>query len=1101
VKAGVNKLFYYFFIFFVLHALLYSYTRIDKAESHERKLISRLPLSGLKVRSIGPALTSGRISDFAVNPHKRSEFYVATASGGVWKTTNAGTTMKPIFDNQGSYSIGCISLDPDNPHVVWVGCGENNNHRSVGYGDGVYKSIDGGSSWRNMGLKTSEHIGMIAIDSRDSDIVYVAAYGPLWSSGGERGLYKTVDGGKSWKSILTISEHTGISEVHLDPRNPDVVYAVAHQRRRHIWTYVGGGPESAIYKSEDGGASWIKVNNGLPEGDLGRIGLAISPVDPDVIYSVVEAQGDKGGFYRSRDRGASWERRSNYTAIGLYYQEIFCDPEDVDRIYAMDTRLQISDDGGGTFKPLGSRCKHIDNHALWIDPSDIEYLLLGTDGGVYESFDRGETWKFMSNLPVTQFYKIAVDNDFPFYNVYGGTQDNDTLGAPSRTVSTHGIVSADWFVTLGGDGFGPSVDPKDSDTIYCQAQYGNLVRFDRKNGEYIYIKPREGKMDPAYRWNWDAPFLISPHSHTRLYFGANKVFKSEDRGNSWEVISGDLSRQIDRNKLKVMGRIWPMDAVAKNESTSRYGNITTIDESPLKEGLLIAGTDDGLIHMSEDGGINWRRHSQFPGIPEKTYVSELLASQHDEETVYAAFNNHKNGDFNPYILKSTDTGRTWSMIVSNLPKRGSVYSLAEDHVNENLLFAGTEFGLFFTVDGGNEWIQLKNGLPINPIRDIAIQKRENDLILASFGRGIYVLDDYSPLRKLKTIFSQKEAYLFPIRDSLLYVENIPLGPHGSKRKGHQGDDYFSADNPPFGAFITYYLKEEKDTPEENRDRIDNKSPEKTDDVLIPSHEQIKNDRALEPPHLIFLIVDEDNNMVRELRSVALPGIHRIAWDLRSPAIDLTSLKDADPTLSGPSSTFVVPGVYKIFMQKNENGVITTLTDPVSFKVKLLKNSSHAVDDFRSLIEFQKKVHELRAAVDSSSTLVINLARRLKHYKIALKNVTVDKRELVSGVKTLDRKIRKIQDSLIGDPTLRRMDKNSIPALKARIHGIEAELSRSTSLPTQTHKKIYVLVSDEFSTKLKELRKIVEVEIPELEKKIGIIGAPYTPGRLPEWERN
>ncbi|MGD2245833.1 MAG: glycosyl hydrolase, partial [Candidatus Aminicenantes bacterium] len=795
------------FLCLILFSPLAGLSMDKKRAKPQEDLLAKLSLNAFRLRAIGPAVTSGRISDFAVNPKKKSEYYVATSSGGVWKTTNAGTTFVPVFDSQGSYSIGCVTMDPDNHNVVWVGAGENNNQRSVAYGDGVYKTEDGGRTWKNMGLKTSEHIGMIAIDPRDSDVVYVAAYGPLWRAGGERGLYKTIDGGKTWKAVLTISEHTGVSEVHLDPRDSDVIYAVAHQRRRHVFTLVDGGPESAVHKSEDGGKTWKKITRGLPGGHLGRIGLALSPVNPDYLYAIVEAQSGKGGFYRSTNRGASWEKRSSYTSRGNYYQELFCDPKDINRVYSMDVYLRVTDDGGRTWRALGERHKHVDNHAMWIDPNDTDYYLVGCDGGIYESFDRGRTWKYFPNLSVTQFYKVAVDNAEPFYYVYGGTQDNYSLGGPSRTTSSHGIVSSDWFVTQGGDGFESQVDWEDPNIVYAQSQYGNLIRFDKKSGERLGIRPKERKGEKSYRWNWDAPLLISPHSHTRLYFAANKVFRSDDRGNTWKVISGDLTRQIDRNKLEVMGRVWPMDAVAKNASTSQYGTIVAMDESPVQEDLIYAGTDDGLIQVTEDGGANWRKIDKFPGVPDRTYVNDIIASQHEKATVYAAFNNHKNGDFKPYVLKSTDTGKSWVSISSNLPERGSVYALAEDHVNRNLLFAGTEFGLFVSVDGGKNWKPLKNGLPTIAVRDIAIQKRENDLALATFGRGFYILDDYTPLRSLDKEILNSDAHIFPIKDALMYMESSPLGSGGAAGKGFQGEMYFNAKNPPFGAVFTYHLKE------------------------------------------------------------------------------------------------------------------------------------------------------------------------------------------------------------------------------------------------------------------------------------------------------
>ncbi len=473
----------------------------DEADDENKpiELNSEL-VSGLSLRGIGPALMSGRISDIAIDPVKRSTWYVAVASGNVWKTKNAGTTWEPIFDSYGSYSIGCIAVDPNNRHVIWVGTGENNSQRSVGYGDGVYKSLDGGKKFVNVGLENSEHIGKILIDPRNSDVVYVAAQGPLWSAGGDRGLYKTTDGGKTWTLVLEIDENTGVSEVHFDPRNPDILYAAAYQRRRHVWTLIDGGPESGIYKSTDAGANWKKINNGLPEGDRGRIGLAVSPINPDVVYAIVEAARDGSGFYRSEDGGENWTKKCDYVAVSpQYYQEIFADLHVFDRIYSMDVRTMVSDDGGKNFTRLGREWKHVDDHALALDPDDPDHLIIGSDGGLYETWDRGESWDYTANLPITQFYKLAVDNDVPFYNVYGGTQDNATQGGPSRTNNIHGIRNSDWYVTVGGDGFDPAIDPENPNIIYSQWQYGGLIRYDRKTGERIIIKPREEKDGPPHQ--------------------------------------------------------------------------------------------------------------------------------------------------------------------------------------------------------------------------------------------------------------------------------------------------------------------------------------------------------------------------------------------------------------------------------------------------------------------------------------------------------------------------------------------------------------------------------------------------------------------------
>lgn len=1061
--------------------------------------LDKVSLSALKFRGIGPALTSGRISDFAVNPDKRSEYFVASSSGGVWKTTNAGTTFTPVFDNEGSYSIGCVTMDPNNHNVIWVGTGENNNQRSVSYGDGVYKSEDGGQTWKHMGLKNSEHIGMIVIDPHDSEVVYVAAYGPLWKAGGDRGLYKTTDGGENWEAILIISEHTGVSEVHLDPRDPDVIYATAHQRRRHVWTLIDGGPESGIYKSKDSGETWDKITHGLPSGDLGRISIVISPADPEYMYAIVEAQGDRGGFYRSLNRGASWERRNSYTARGNYYQELIADPVDPERIYSMDTYTRVTDDGGLTFSNLGEKSKHIDNHALWIDPNDTDYYLAGCDGGVYESFDRGQTWKFMTNLPVTQFYKVAVDYAEPFYHVYGGTQDNYSLGGPSRTTSAHGIVSSDWYTTQGGDGFESQVDPKDPNIVYAQSQHGNLIRFNKKTGETLGIKPRERQDEKAYRWNWDSPLLISPHSNARLYFAANKVFRSDDRGVTWQVISDDLTRQIDRNTLEVMGRVWPMDAVAKNESTSRYGTIVALEESPIQEDMIYIGTDDGLIQVTEDGGQNWRKIDKLPGVPDRTYVNDIIASHHEKDTVYASFNNHKNGDFKPYVLKSMDAGKSWISIASNLPEKGSVYALAEDHINKDLIFAGTEFGAFVSIDGGGHWKELKAGLPTIAVRDISIQKRENDLVLATFGRGFYILDDYSPLRYLNKENLDQEALIFPIKKAWMFIEKAPLGSLGSKDKGFQGEMYFTAPNPPFGATFTYYLKDSIKTLEDKRMEQEKEAQKNNKPVRYPTYEQMKAEEEEEKSYLIFTILDADNQVARHLRAPASAGLHRITWDLRYPGLNPTSERDTNLTTSGPSSTFAVPGKYQVFVSKYVNGEVTQLTETVEFEAATIGSVYLKPEEITELTAFQKKVRELSRVVNAAGANLRDLSSKIIHYKAALKSITEPTEDLFAEIKSLELELNDIQRKLYGDRTLMKIDQDAEPGLAGRVNQIIYEQWDSLAAPTQTQKDAYQIVAEEFPPLLEKLKYLAE-NAKNIEEKLEAMGAPYTPGRWPEWKK-
>ncbi len=1054
--------------------------------------------SGLSLRNVGPAVTSGRILDIAVNPENHSEYYLATAGGGVWKTTNAGVTFNPIFDDEGSFSIGCISIDPNNPNVVWVGTGENNNQRSVSYGDGIYKSENGGKNFKNMGLKTSEHIGMIAIDPQNSDIVYVAAYGPLWSDGGERGIYKTMDGGKNWKKILNVSDRTGFNEIHIDPANPQILYACAHQRRRHEWTYISGGPESALYKSNDAGETWDKIMNGLPTEDIGRIGLAISDVNPDYLYAVVETAGDKGGVFRSTDRGASWEKRNGMYTAGNYYSEIIADPVDLQKIYVLNTINQVSLDGGKTFAALGEKDKHVDNHALWIDPVDNHHYLAGCDGGLYESFDAAQNWSYKGNLPITQFYKVALDNATPFYNIYGGTQDNNSLGGPSRTISSSGIINADWFVTTGGDGFESQVDPRDPNIVYAQSQYGGLVRYDRKSGEATDIRPVDPPGEEPLRWNWDAPLQVSAHSATRLYFAANKLFRTDDRGNNWKAISPDLTRQIDRNKLPVMGKVWSIDAVAKNQSTSIYGNIISFSESPIKEDLLFVGTDDGLIQITSDGGKSWTKIDKVGGVPEHSFVGFLLASQHQENVVYAAFNNHRMGDFKPYLFKSSDGGKSWTSISSNLPERGSVYSIAEDFVNPDLLFAGTEFGLFFSIDGGKKWIQLKGGLPTVPIRDLAISKRESDLVMATFGRGFYVLDDYSPLRYLKPETLNETAHVFPIKDALMFMQSAPYGHRG---KAFQGESFYTAENPPVGAVFTYYLKESLKTKKQKRQELEKEKVKKGEPVDYPSFDQMREEDNEEAPYLLFTVADEGGRVVRRMKAPASKGLSRIVWNFRYPTT--APAGNPEPDLSNPyaepdEGPLALPGKYTVTLSKYEDGKFTDLVSPQTFQAVALNAATLTATDKKAVLEFSQKVAELRRAVEGVILFESEMKTRVSQVRKAVFNSPQSKMDLESQIVATDKKLKELEVKLIGDASVAKHEFPTSPSISDRIEGVVYGVWNVTSAPTGTQLDSYKAAAKGFADILSQIKSI-NTDLMKLETQLETDKAPYTQGRLPEWQ--
>src|SRR5262245_25259408 len=1010
--------------------------------------------AGLRARSIGPAVTSGRVMRIAVGPTNTAVFYVGAASGGVWKTVNGGASFQPVFDSQGAFSIGWIALDERRPNIVWVGTGERNSQRSVAYGDGVYKSEDSGRSWTNVGLKNSEHIGRIVISPKDSDTVYVAAQGPLWAPGGDRGLYKTTDGGKTWTQVLKISENTGVSDVVLDPRNPDVVVATAYQRRRHFFTMINGGPESAIHRSTDGGKTWKKVNTGLPDEELGRIGLAISPVNPDVLYANVEAANSKGGIYRSSDNGVTWEKQSDYNQGSMYYGDIYADPVDVDRIYVPDVIFQVSDDGGKTLRSLGTRNMHVDNHIIWIDPDNTNHVMIGNDGGLYRSFDRAATWTFFENLPLAQYYDVDVDNASPFYNVYGGLQDNNSLGGPSRTRSEHGILNQDWFVTQGGDGFVSRVDPEDPNIVYAELQHGVLVRFDRRTGERIGIQPQEDKAGVPLRWNWDAPFIISPHSHTRLYFAAQMLFRSDDRGSSWKAVSPDLTRQLDRNTLTVMGKVWGPDAVAKNTSTALYGNISAIAESPKREGLLYVGTDDGLIHVSEDAGSHWRKIDKLPDVPANAYIARIRASQHDAATVYVAVENHQNGDFAPYLLKSTDTGKTWKSASGDLPARGSVYAVAEDHLDPRLLFAGTEFGAYFTRDGGQHWTKI-GGVPTISVREIAIQRRENDLVLGTFGRGVYIVDDFSPLRLARpgqatSQTAEETAALYPIRDAVLFVPTLQFGMPG---KGFQGEMFYSASNPPYGAVISYQLKDTIKTLKQKRVDAEKAAEKAGQPIRYPTADELRAEADEEAPSVLLTIAGADGVPVRVLTGPAEKGLQRVAWDLRAPAHQLPPNRPrgeldelfGDP-LVGP---YIMPGTYTAALSQRVGGAVTQLAGPVSFKVLLDPQASHNAADQTARWQFQEKLQTLRRDVAGALELANSTSTRLDAIIKALDATPAAPRPLHTDARSLKAQLTDILVQLQGE---RRLGARSGPvpaAISERANTISGELNRTLARQTGT----------------------------------------------------
>ncbi|MEM7353382.1 MAG: glycosyl hydrolase, partial [Acidobacteriota bacterium] len=819
--------------------------------------------------------------------------------------------------------------------------------------------------------------------------------------------------------------------------------------------------------------------------------------------AIVEAALEGSGFYRSLDRGESWHKQGPYSSGSpQYYQEIIADPHDVDRVYSNDTFMQVTEDGGKTFTSVPETYKHVDNHALWIDPGDADHLLAGCDGGLYETFDRGATWSYFANLPITQFYKLHVDNDEPFYNVYGGTQDNFTLGGPSRTTTAYGIGNSDWFVTVGGDGFQSQSDPDNPDIVYSQWQYGNLVRYDHASGEIVDIRPRPDAGDAPLRWNWDAPLIVSPHSSTRLYYAANRIFRSDDRGDSWRPVSDDLTQQIDRNTLPVMGKVWSIDAVAKNRSTSTYGNIVSLAESPRVEGLIYAGTDDGLVQVTADGGESWNKLDSFPGIPANTYVNDLLASQHDDDTVYAAFNNHKKGDFKPYLLKSTDRGTTWTSIAGSgetgLPERGSVYSVVEDHEDAGLLFAGTEFGAFFHA-GNGRWVQLKGGVPTIAVRDIALQTRENDLVLGTFGRGFYILDDYSPLRGLNAERLDDEAILFQPKDPWMYIEALPLG---MRANPFLGDGHYFADNPPFGAIFTYYLSEGLETLAEKRRAAEKKTEEDGGSVAYPSWDALRAEEREETPAILLTVTDDAGQVVRHLEGPTSAGFHRVAWDLRFPSPNPASVM---PPIVGPFDDpiigpMVVPGTYQVRLSRRVGGEVTPLGEPQTFTARALGTATLEAEDKAALLAFQQQTAKLQRAVLGAASAAAEAQNRLAHLKVALRDTPSATPAMGDTLRDLETRLADLLIDLQGDDTVRGAQEPTSPSILQRVGRIVGGHWTSTSAPTQSHRRNYEIAAEAFEPLLETLRQLIEVDLEALENELEAAGGPWTPGRVPVWKR-
>jgi photosystem II stability/assembly factor-like uncharacterized protein len=1047
-------------------------------------------------RSIGPALMAGRIADLAVHPTDRSTWYVAAGSGGVWKTTNAGVTFEPIFDDQFSYSIGEITIDPKRPEVVWVGTGENVSGRHVGWGDGVYRSRDAGRTWERVALPNSQHIARILVDPRNSDVVLVASEGPLWSAGGERGVYRTTDGGATWAPVLQIDDNTGVTDLEFDPSNPDVVYAASYQRRRHVWGFLAGGPKSGIHKSMDNGRTWRQVTRGLPNGDKGKIGLAVTAADPSRVYATIEASASERGFYRSDDRGESWEKRNAYISGGTgphYYEEIEASQTNPDLVYQMDVFLHVTRDGGRTFNNLETgHDKHSDNHALWIDPADARHLLVGTDAGLFESFDDGERWRHFPNMPIAQLYKVALNDRQPFYDVLAGAQDLGTLHGPSRTMNQDGIRNQDWYVPLGADGYGVAFAPNDPDVMYLMWQEGNLYRKDRRNEESVAIRPMSAAGDPPDRWNWDSPLLVSPHQPDRIYFGSQRLWRSDDRGSSWSAISGDLTLGLDRYEQRFIGRTWSVDALHDNGAMSKYATLTAISESPREAGMLVVGTDDGLVQVSANAGGSWQRAASLPGLPALSFVNDVELGQHDARTVFVAADAHKIGDFRPYLYASSDLGRTWRSIAGDLPLGAIVWAIQQDHVRPELLFAGTERGLFWSPNGGTNWHELSNGLPPISVRDVKLHRRDNDIVVATFGRGIYVLDDYAPLRELAAGAVAAEGGVMPIRDAWWFVPHQVAQALG---RPELGSDDFTTPNPGVGALITYHLRDVPTTAREARRAAERSLNERGVDVPFPGYERLRAEAVEAAPKIFVQIADSVARPVRRLEVPATAGVGRVTWDLRGPTPDAINLAPSGfrpPWAMGTTAPLVAPGRYTATLVVVSASGVRTIGESRPFVVKPVPNLPATTNPV-AVAAFQAEVAELQRQVSAINAELGRIRDVVRHARAAVIAAPRADAALFARIDSIAARVTVLAMRLNGDPARQQLDQSIAPSPSGRV-GAASSTWDTRQMPTATQRASIAIATTEIAAISHDLGTLVAGDLAALERALESAGAPWTPGR-------
>jgi photosystem II stability/assembly factor-like uncharacterized protein len=1044
---------------------------------------------GLEFRELGPAVMGGRIDDFAVVESNPNIVFVGVASGGVWKTTNNGTTWEPVFDKERVSTIGDIAIAPSDPSIVWVGTGEPNNRQSSSWGDGVYKSMDGGKTWQNMGLAATHHIGRVVIHPTNPNVVYVAALGQLWGANPERGVYKTSDGGKTWSQVLKINDDTGVSDIALDPRSPDTLYAAAYERRRTAFGFNGGGPEGAIYKSVDGGANWKKLVKGLPYengGDTGRIGLDIYRKNPNIVYALV--QHEKGGIFRSDDMGETWKKMSDTDPRPSYYSQVRIDPNNDLRIWVLGASMYFSEDGGKTFSTERVKKIHGDFHALWIDPADSNHVLAGSDGGIHWSYDNGKSWDFVNTIAIGQFYEIGLDNERP-YHVCGGLQDNGSWCGPVRSLSTDGIANEDWVLIHGGDGFYAQVDPVEPSIVYTESQDGNLARRDLRTGQERDIEPEAKLNEPHYRFNWNSPVAISSHNHQTIYYGGNYLFKSTNQGDSWTRLGVELTSPADRNKLPIFGKVPDKTTLSRHDGVEEYPTITTISESPLTENVLWVGTDDGNLQVSRDGGKSWKNvAARVPGLPKGTYVSRVVASKFGEGMAYVTFDGHRSNDYSIYIFLTTDYGETWKAIRNGIPDTaGSAHVIREHPRNANLLFAGTEFGLWVSLDRGANWSQLKNNFPTVPVDDIQIHARENDLLLGTHGRSIWVLDDMTPLEKMDTSVTSTGITFFPPRAATLWFLHA--------RRWSSGQKSFTAKNPPYGALINYYLKEaippepkktEKDTDKDKKDKAAEEDKTK------------KETAEQKEGHTKISVFDKNDKLLRQMDGPGAAGFNRANWDLRyeAPSEPTPEQKEAMAAgyYEGPRGPRVDPGEYTIKIKAADKEVtqkVNVEEDPrITLSAADRATRRAALDDLYTMAKTaagdRKKILALQSALKAAQAQWKKEAEQKNATKIP-ESIQKQAEELLKKVNELAKKYSREREGLgnAGPPF------EWLPApLPRQVQGLMEDIDDFAAAPGQQQTEKTADLKPQVSDGSAQVKKLMEEDLPALNKKMSEAGVPY-----------